>query len=221
MSFCGVKVSGASHTRGPPWGGRFPGFRLFSAFRGRRFQVPFTLGHPYHKDWRPESRQPLHGRHPLRVGTPRSTAQKNCPVGLSWTPGVYSASHRKFCPQGYISIESAKPGAFFFAKETFPWNRGFYRNMPLRAKLSMRSGVKGGGWRWTVLFSPLNLVSSGFYRRCAMAATSSAEPTKRHALFGVGGNPRGLVIGFPPCRVESVGFPLYFWAPKACRFVDS
>ena len=106
-------------------------------------------------------------------------------------------------------------------KKTFPWNRGFYRNMPLRAKLSMRSGVKGGGWRWTVLFSPLNLVSSGFYRRCAMAATSSAEPTKRHALFGVGGNPRGLVIGFPPCRVESVGFPLYFWAPKACRFVGS
>ena len=104
-------------TRGPPWGGRFPGFRLFSAFRGRRFQVPFTLGHPYHKDWRPESRQPLHGRHPLRVGTPRSTAQKNCPVGLSWTPGVYSASHRKFCPQGYISIKSAKPGAFFFSKK--------------------------------------------------------------------------------------------------------
>ena len=112
-------------------------------------------------------------------------------------------------------------GLLFFQKKTFPWNRGFYRNMPLRAKLSMRSGVKGGGWRWTVLFSPLNLVSSGFYRRCAMAATSSAEPTKRHALFGVGGNPRGLVIGFPPCRVESVGFPLYFWAPKACRFVGS
>ena len=155
MSFCGVKVSGASHTRGPPWGGRFPGFRLFSAFRGRRFQVPFTLGHPYHKDWRPESRQPLHGRHPLRVGTPRSTAQKNCPVGLSWTPGVYSASHRKFCPQGYISIESAKPGAFFFAKKDLPLEPWILSKYALKGKTFYEKRSKGRGLEVDSSFFPL------------------------------------------------------------------
>ena len=82
--------------------------------------------------------------------------EKNCPLGRFLTPALCTASHRVFGPWGLICPGFRLPGEVFLrikASDTFGRNLGFSPNGGLRARKSMRSGAKGGGWRWTLLLA--------------------------------------------------------------------
>ena len=84
--------------------------------------------------------------------------EKNCPVGRFLTPALCTASHRVLRPWGLILMESRLPGGAFLrikASDFFGRNLGFSPNGGLRGRNPMRSGAKGGGQGWTVLFGAL------------------------------------------------------------------
>ena len=125
--------------------------------------------------------------------------EKNCPLGRFLTPALCTASHRVFGPWGLICPGFRLPGEAFLrinAQNLFGRNRGFSPNGGLRARNSMRSGAKGGGWRWTLLCAPTIAVNgwAGTKIVSSLAPPPTLNNPSSDGLLGVGGASKKLSL---------------------------